>query len=93
MNETGTHGNPVEGEATNPVVREGLVHELLGLIRKDRLVQLGLTILVLTAVLVVFVNMSRLPFDKPFVGLALFALLPVFFVVGAVVFVLAILRH
>lgn len=93
MNETGKQDNPVEGEATKPVGGEGLVHELLGLIRKDRLVKLGLVVLVLTTVLVVFVNMSTLPFDKPFVGLALFSLLPVFFVVGAIVFVLAILRH
>lgn len=93
MNETGKQESPVEGAATKPVAGEGLVHELLGLIRKDRLVQLGLVVLILTAVLVVFVSMSTLPLDRPFVGLALFALLPIFFVVGAIVFVLAILRH
>lgn len=73
--------------------REGLVQELLRLLRRDRLVRYGLIILVLTAAMVIFVSLSQFPLEHPLAGVLIYSLLPVFFIIGAIVFILAILRH
>ena len=72
---------------------KGLARELICLLKGDSLVQSGLVVLVLTAALVIFVSVSELPIEKPFVGIILFSFLPLLFVFGAIVFILAILRH
>ncbi|MEW6033419.1 MAG: hypothetical protein AB1603_01025 [Chloroflexota bacterium] len=69
------------------------MQQLLTLLSKDRLVQAGLAVLLATAALVIFVSRSEAPLEHPLFGLLLFSLLPLLFVIGAVVFILTILRH
>jgi len=63
------------------------------LFKRDLLVRAGLVILLLTAILVVFVLQSELPLEYPLFGIALYSLLPLLFVVGAIVFIITLLRH
>ncbi|MBI2858703.1 MAG: hypothetical protein HYX90_06470, partial [Chloroflexi bacterium] len=90
--ENSTWDTSGEGNASGER-RMGLFKEALCLLKGDRLVQIGLVILILTAALVSFVSFSAFPLERPLFGLMLYLLLPLLWVVGAIVFILAILRH
>jgi hypothetical protein len=89
-NETTVQATTEPAPATR---REGLVRELIGLLKRDWLVQSGLIVLGLTAAMVIFVSVSDLPLHRPLVGIVIYAFLPLLFIFGAVVFILTILRH
>ncbi|MBI2958320.1 MAG: hypothetical protein HYY32_05695 [Chloroflexi bacterium] len=85
---------PHQAPPPGPVVRqETLVQELRRLVAHDRLIQSGISVLVLTAALVLFVSFSGFPDQHPLIAVFIYGLLPVFFVVGAIIFILTILRN
>jgi len=94
IHENPDHMAPEEPGASSPGTgRKSLLQELMNLLKGDRLVQAGFVVLVLTAALVLFVSYSRFPLERPLMGLMLYSTLPILWVVGAIVFILAILRH
>lgn len=60
---------------------------------RDKLVLVGVVLVLATAAMIVFIISSALPVDRPLVGIVTYSLLPVFFVAGAIVFYLVVHRE
>jgi hypothetical protein len=59
---------------------------------KDKLVTIAAIILALIVAVVLFTTFSDLPVEHPLFGVFIYATIPVLFVSGAVVFIIAVLR-
>lgn len=57
-----------------------------------KLIRAAAIVLILTITVVIFNIFSRLPHEHPLLGIFTFSLVPILFITGAIVFVLAILR-
>jgi hypothetical protein len=59
---------------------------------KSRSIIAATVILLLTIAVIAFNHFSHLPHENPLLGVLTFSLVPILFVAGAVVFVIAILK-
>ncbi len=64
----------------------------MGFLTRDKLTTSAVIILVLIVALVLFTTYSDLPTQHPLFGVVVFAMIPVLFVAGGVVFVITIMR-